>query len=62
MPNDCIVTIGLMDAKAASRLIEGMSLPMDMQPWREGLLRRLNRAIWEAEAGKGPSAGVDHAS
>lgn len=39
--------IELHDAEACIRLIRGVSLPADMQPFREGLLTRLRDAIEE---------------
>lgn len=39
--------VALHDIEACIRLIDGMSLPTDMQPWRDGLLKRLRKAIEE---------------
>lgn len=41
--------IELHDAEACIRLIEGVSLPLDMEPFRDGLLARLRAAIEEEE-------------
>ncbi len=41
------VSISKDDAEALYRLVNGMSLPLVMGPWRDGLLARLRAAIDE---------------
>lgn len=41
------VFIARDDVEACIRLVEGQSLPLDMEPWRDGLLRRLRAALAE---------------
>lgn len=39
------VAVEYADLLSAISLIRGISLPLDMNPWRDGILNRLNAAL-----------------